>query len=110
VYSDDAPSRHVFAKLKDIQVKGKYGTPKYREYRGGSIPVYREPPGLGLIDKVRGEPRWTAWANVAPRLVSDMLVLVSSQRDFYLAIDERKVGRSRWVDGVGLQTSDPAED
>lgn len=72
--------------------------------------MLRAPPGLGVLDKVRGEPGWTAWLNVAARLVSDMLVLLASRQGLYLAIQERKIGRTRWVDGIGLQTTDPAED
>jgi hypothetical protein len=72
--------------------------------------VYRSVPGFGLLNKVRGESAWTAWANVSSRLVSDMLTLVGTGRELYLAIEERKVSRSRWVDGIGLQTTDPAED
>lgn len=110
VYGDEAPSRHVFPTLKDLHERGEYGQPLYRKYRGVDLPVFRTPPGLGLLDKVRGEPLWTAWINVAARLVSDMLVLLGTKRDLYLAIDERKIGRTRWVDGVSLQTTDPAED
>jgi hypothetical protein len=110
VYGDESPSRRVFATLKDIHERGEYGQPLYRQYRGQDLPVFRKPPGLGLLDKVRGEPRWTAWLNVAARLVSDMLVLLGTKRDLYLAIEERKIGRTRWVDGICLQTTDPAED
>jgi hypothetical protein len=110
VYGDESPSRHVFPTLKDLQEQGEYGQPPYREYRGRSLPVLRKPPGLGLLDRVRGEPRWNAWLNVAARLVSDMLVLLGTKRVLYLAIEERKVGRTRWVDGICLQTTDPAED
>ena len=110
VFGDESPSRRVFATLKDIHERGEYGQPLYRQYRGQDLPVFRKPPGLGLLDKVRGESRWTAWLNVAARLVSDMLVLLGTKRDLYLAIEERKIGRTRWVDGVGLQTTDPAKD
>ena len=72
--------------------------------------MYRQVLGFGLIDKVRGEAAWSGWANVAPRLVTDMLTLLGMRRDLYMAIEERKVGRARWVDGIGLQTTDPAED
>ena len=110
VYGDESPSRHVFATLKNLHELGEYGQPLYRIYRGQNLPVFRKPPGLGLLDKVRGEPRWTAWLNVAARLVSDMLVLLGTKRDLYLAIEERKIGRTRWVDGISLQSTDPADD
>ena len=110
ISGDDAFSRGVHTTLKDIQLLGEYGTPKYREYRGRSVPVYRQVFGFGLLNKVRGEPAWSGWANVEPRLLTDMLILLNSRRDLYLSLVERKIGRSRWVDGVGLQTTDPSED
>lgn len=110
VYGDESPSRHVFPTLKDLQQRGEYGQPLYREYRGRSLPVLRKPRGLGTLQKIRGEPVWTAWLNVAARLVSDMLVLLGTKRDMYLTIEERKIGRTRWVDGISLQTTDPAEE
>jgi len=110
IYGDDAPSRGVYAKLKDAQVRGEYGSPQYREYRGRQIPVYRPPSGFGLIEKLRGELAWTSWLNVAPRLATDMLILLGQQRQVYLGIDERKAGRSRWVRSISLQTTDPAID
>lgn len=110
VTGDDSPSRQVSPTLKQLQDRDQYGAPKYRPYRGGQIPAYRTMPGLGLVDKVRGEPAWSGWANVEARLVSDMLVLLGTRRDLYHAVEERKIGRTRWIDGVGLQTTDPADD
>ena len=66
IYGDDSPSRGAQAKLKDAQVRNEHGSPQYREYRGGLIPVYKLPPGLGLIDKVRGKEAWTVLANLVP--------------------------------------------
>jgi hypothetical protein len=110
VSGDEAPSRRVSPTLKQLQDRDEFGSPRYRDYRGGSIPVYRKIPGLGLLDRVRGEAAWSGWANVSARLVSDMLALLNSGRTLYLAIEERREGRTRWIDGVGLQTTDPAED
>lgn len=110
VLGDESPSRRVFPTIKDLQERGEYGQPLYREYRGRSLPVLRPPPGLGLLSKVRGEAAWTAWVNVAARLVSDMLVLLGSTKGLYLCIHERKTGRDRWIDSLGLQTTDPAEE
>lgn len=110
VSGDEAPSRQVSPTLKQLQERDEFGSPKYRDYRGGNIPVYRKIPGLGLVEKVRGEAAWYGWANVSARLVTDMLVLLNSARTLYLAVEERREGRTRWIDGVGLQSSDPAED
>jgi hypothetical protein len=110
IYGDDAPSRHLQAKLEDFQARDERGSPQYRMYRGSRIPVYKAPNGLGLLQKERGEARWTAWINVAPRLVSDMLTLLGTGRGQYIALQERRQGRVRWVRSISLQTTDPAEE
>lgn len=110
IYGDDAPSRGIDATLKDAQERNEYGSPRYRAYRGRQIPVYRSPAGFGLMDKVRGERAWTAWVNLAPRMVSDMLILLERQRQLYLSIHERRAKRARWVYGITLQTTEPSEE
>lgn len=110
IYGDDAPSRRLDAKLKDAQARDKHGSPQYRSYRGREIPVYSPPEGMGLLDKIRGERSWTAWLHAAPRFVSDALTLLTLRKDLFLTIHERKIERTRWVQGVTLQTSDPREE
>jgi hypothetical protein len=110
VYGDDGPSRRLNATLKDAQARDKHGSPQYRVYRGKEIPVYSPPKGMGLIDKVRGEKRWTAWLHALPRFVNDALTLLAHKEDLFLVIHERKVERTRWVQGVTLQTSDPRQE
>jgi len=39
-----------------------------------------------------------------------MLVLLSHGKDLFVAIHERKDGRTRRVQGMALQTGDPAEE
>ena len=107
---DDSPGTSVNATLQDAQVRGEYGSPQYRQYRGREIPVYKPPSGLGLINKERGQPFWRGWVTIAPRLVTDMLVLLGHKRSLYLAIQERKAQRSRWIHSISLQTTDPAEE
>jgi len=72
--------------------------------------VFKDPNGFALLEKIRGEATWTTWLNLAPRLVTDMLVLLGQQRPIYLAIQERKIKRTRWVQSITLQTTDPAEE
>jgi hypothetical protein len=110
IYGTDARSHRLNATLKDIQARDKRGSPEYRPYRGKPIPVYLPPTGFGLIDKIRGERRWTAWLFVKPRFVTDMLVLLGHRHSFFLSLEERKVERSRWVQALSLQTTDPAEE
>lgn len=110
VYGDDARSRQLDTKLKDTQARDKHGSPQYRSYRGREIPVYGAPKGMGLLDKIRGEPRWTAWLHVMPGFMNDALVLLGQKRDLFLTIHECKIERARWVRRVTLQTHDPQEE
>ena len=110
IHGEDARSRRHNTTLKHAQVREEYGSPKYREYRGGMIPVYDPPSGVGLIEKVRGEPCWTVWLSVAPQFVNDALTLLGHHRDLYLSIHEYKEKRARWIRSLSLQTSDPAEE
>ncbi|TIN77516.1 hypothetical protein [Mesorhizobium sp.] len=108
IYSDN--SRRLGETVKDAQARDEHGSPQHRSYRGRQIPIYNPPAGMGLIEKIRGEPRWTAWLHVSPRFVSDALALLSNERSLFLAIHERKSGRVRWVQGLGLKTTDPSEE
>lgn len=109
IYGDNLGSRDIRATLKDVQARDE-GSPKYRTYRGRQVPIYTPPKGMGLINKVRGEPRWTAWLRVWPCFASDALVLLCSARTLFLAVHERKSERNRWIQNLSLQTTDPAEE
>jgi len=110
LHGDDSPSSETHATLKDIAVLDQYGSPTYREYRGRHIPVYKLPSGLGLIEKVRGEPAWTAWAKLPRRALTDMAAILAPGRQLYLEVQERKSDRVRWVNSIAIQTFDPAAD
>ena len=109
-YGDDAPSRRLHQKLKDLQVRDEYGSPKYKQYRGRQVPILVPPNGIGIVDKVRGERRWSAWLVVMPRFVGDLLVLLTCRSENFLALHEYKIERSRWIRSVTIQTNDPAQD
>lgn len=51
---------------------------------------------MGLINKVRGEPRWTAWLYVLPSFARDALALLRCGQAMFLAVNERKSERNRW--------------
>lgn len=74
------------------------------------VPICISPKGMGLIDKIRGEPRWTAWLHVWPCFASEALALCGHGRPLFMAVHERKSDRSRWIQSVCLQTTDPAEE
>ena len=96
--------------LDDAQVRDEHGVRQYRTYRGKSVPVYKAPRGFGLLQKDRGEKRWRAWVNALPRFVGDMLALLRADRELYIALQERRQGRDRWINSVSLQTTNPAEE
>lgn len=97
----------VTAKLSGRHMMDDDGARKYRKVRGEEIPVYDVPDGLGLIEKVRGEKRWSGFCWVSPGTVSDMLALLPHVHPLYISIHERKVGRTRWINGLSLQMSHP---
>lgn len=110
VYGEDAPQSRVYWKLRDVQAVDKHHSPQYREYRGKSVPVYVPPQGMGMLEKLRGEPRWHGAIWMQPRYVSDVLILLGHGRRLYLAIHEKKIERQRWIQGISVQTTDPAEE
>lgn len=110
IYGDDAPSRHHNLTLRDVQARDNYGSPIQRLYRGRQIPVYNAPKGLGHIEKVRGELRWTGWLFVPTRFVNDMLVLLNHARNLFVALYERKEDRARRIMSISLQTKNPEEE
>jgi len=110
IYGDDAPSRLMDLQLKDVQERDKYGSPKYRSYRKQELPVFKDINGMALLSKVRGENAWTAWINVAPRAVTDMLLVLREERTRYLSIHEVKEARNRWIRSIRVQTTDPMDE
>jgi len=78
--------------------------------RGELRPVYDVPEGIGILNKVRGTQNWTGAAWVAPNTISDMLTLLPTVDPLYVFLHEVKIGRNRWIKGITLQTTDPAEE
>ncbi|MDX8501903.1 hypothetical protein RFM99_26250 [Mesorhizobium sp. VK4C] len=110
IYGSTSDLRRNEATVKDVQARDERGSLQFRSYRGRQIPIYNPPLGMGLVDKVRGEPRWTGWLHVSPLFTSNAVALVNSGRLLFLGIHERRSKRTRWIQGVSLQTTDPAEE
>ena len=98
------------AKLKDTRVMDEDGSFKYRKVRGRSLPVYDIPEGLGLLDKDRGTRNWNGWLWVPEQTLTQMLILLTNVKPLYLEIHERKIKRTRWINGLRVQTTDPNEE
>ena len=110
IYGTNLRARRLAATLDDVQERDSYGVPKYRTYRKQQIPVFKPVKGLALLNKTRGEQRWTAWISVAPQIVSDMLLILKEERTKYLALDVVSESRYRWIRSVHVQTADPREE
>ncbi len=110
IYDGRRLSHYLDATLKSIQMTDDRGAHRYRTYRGKDVPVFQPPKGMGHVGKVRGERAMRAWFYVSPRFLSDALVLLGQGRTLYLAARESKEGRTRRLQGLSIQTSDPAEE
>lgn len=96
--------------LADCHVRDERGLPKYRKLAGKQVPVYEVPKGIGLLNRERGTRAWTGWVWVSSQLITDMLTLLRTAGPLYVGIQESKVDRSRWIVGLTLQTTDPANE
>ena len=97
-------------RINDLHERDKNGLPRYRTFRGGQYPVYATPPPLAYTEKIRGENRWAIWLRVAPRMVSDALVMLSGNNQVYVSLHEVKENRQRRVHSLSIQTTDPEEE
>lgn len=110
VYGRPQGDEELDSTLKDHALKAADGTPRFRTRKGHQEPVYRLPEGIGLLQKRRGAPLWNGWVWVHEQTVSQMLTLASWWQPLFIQIHEHKVGRHRWINGLTLQTTDPAEE
>jgi hypothetical protein len=94
-------------RLKDLAELDQHGTPRYRSYRGREVPVYQPPRGLGVLNKVRGQPSWTTYLFMKPALVDRWLPLLTSTTGLFVELTECKVERDRWIRSLALSTADP---
>ncbi len=104
------PSDHLELKLKDLMQLDRNGAPVYKKYKDRIRPVYKEPIGLALVDKVRGENKWLVYLQVDRQMISDSLVLASYNRQLYLSVHEKKSNRQRWVRNFSLGTTNPLDE
>ena len=95
-------------RVKDLHKRDANNAPLYRKNRGELYPVYDLPAGLGIIERRRSDDVWGGWVFVEAKVVTNMLILLGQKQQSYLAINERKIGRHRWIWHLSLQTTDPA--
>lgn len=67
------------------------------------------PKGLGALHKQHGARQWSSALWLAPDIVSDMIVLLLSDRDIYVACHIKNDDRNQWLIGFDVQTSNPLD-
>ena len=95
--------------LADCHVCDEEGFKKYRKSRGVDKPVYDVPKGIGSLHKSHGVRQWSSALWLTPDIVSDMIVLLLSDLDIYVACHIRHENRVAWLIGLDLQTANPLE-
>lgn len=110
VYGRELDDGDFIAKLRDYVARDAEGNIKRRKSRGHELPIYAPPEGIGSLEKRRGENLWNGVVWVAHLTTSDMLTLLARVERLYVSIQEKRIGRQRWIVGLTLQTSDPAEE
>ncbi len=110
VYGSETREGMFDAILSDYHVRDDNGQLKYRKVRGVERAVYEPPKGIGVIEHQRITKIWIGWCWLPPHIVSDMLTLLVHIKPVYISLHELKIGRKRWIVGLSLQTSDPAEE
>ncbi|MCB0253941.1 MAG: hypothetical protein KDI55_09445 [Anaerolineae bacterium] len=107
----DPRARDVRATIKDLRKLDKDGSPVYKKLKSGLVPVYKDPPPLAYLEKVRGKPRYTGYLWVTPQFVTDCLILVTSKsKPVYVSLHEIREHRQRRIRSLSIQTTDPAEE
>jgi hypothetical protein len=110
VYGRELSNGDFQRTLRDFVVRDAEGNIKRRKSRGIELPIYAAPDGIGSLEKRRGENLWNGVIWVAPQTTSDMLTLLTRVERVYVSIQEKRIGRQRWIVGLTLQTSDPADE
>jgi hypothetical protein len=105
IYGQRATRRNL--KVKDIRKRDVYERPIYKTVRGLSIPVYNVPSGVAVLERRRSDHVWSAWVACEPELVTDMLIVLTTNQRTYLWMHEKRFERRRWLQSVALQTNDP---
>lgn len=104
VYGEDYKNNLM---LSDCTVKDENGHPTLNKRRGQFYPVHQIPDGIGSLEKVRGQNAWRANCFIDRKAVTQMITVLSLNKEYYLSIDESKVNRYRAVRALDLQTDRP---
>ncbi|SEL28856.1 hypothetical protein [Halomonas daqiaonensis] len=94
---------------RDFQKKGEYGKPQYRTYRGAHVPIFECPQGITPLWRNRKVDPWQGYLKASESYVSDCLTVLTSKAARYMFIHERIIGRDHWINGLSIQSGNPAE-
>lgn len=108
IYSDGLARQRLT--LDQIHVRDQHSARVYRKCRGSEYPVFKVPPGLTIVERLRGTRQWQTVLWFAPDTFGRILTILNYQQQLYVSIDEHKIDRQRWVRGFAVQTSDPAKE
>jgi hypothetical protein len=108
VYGNQQDEGDLDARLREFHIEDKNGSPKYRKSGDRYLPLYKLPSGVGFLQKERGRNSWDGCAWVPNQTVSMMLSVLDRNGPVFAELHERRVGRNRWINGLTLQTTDPA--
>lgn len=73
------------------------------------MPIYNVPKGISTLTKRRGSRHWSSALWLKPQIVSDMVALLSSDKDLYVACHLTKIERVQWLIGFDMQTENPLD-
>lgn len=110
VYGRELNEGEFTLTLADCHVRDDKGLLQYRKRGDKRVPLYKVPKGIGLLDRQRRTRIWAGTVWVSSRVVSDMLTLLPHVSPLYVAIQELRVERNRWITSLTLQTTDPSEE
>ncbi len=100
VYGGELGDGDFNTKFRDYVVRDAEGNIKRRKSRGQERPIYAPPDGIGSLEKRRGENLWSGVVWVAALTTSDMLTLLTRVERVYVSIQEKRIGRQRWIVGL----------
>lgn len=110
IYGHETKDGMFESKLSEYHAHDEDCMPQYRKSKGRQVPLYKPPKGVGILERQRGTKKWMGSCWLPPQTVSDITSLLIQIKPLYASIHELKEGRSRWIVGLSVQTSDPAEE
>lgn len=83
--------------LGDCVVRNKDGSPSYRTIRGFREPQYRLPTGVAVIEKARGNDRWSSFVQLPDGQMAFVMQMLHCSKPVYVSFHEMRENRRRWM-------------